>query len=65
MPWSLAGVNAVVLDSPADAAMFGPELVRDFTRIEASASPGTDFVPVTDVPTKPTVLYVRTTELLP
>ncbi len=65
MPWSLAGVNAVVLDSPTDAAMFGPELVRDFTRVEVSASPGTDFVPVTDVPTKPTVLYVRTTELLP
>jgi hypothetical protein len=63
LPWSLDGVGAVVLDAPADAARFGPALVRDFTLVSSSVVPGDDFVPPTDVATKPSLVYVRTSEL--
>ena len=65
LPWSLDGVNAVVLDAPSDADLFGPELTRDFTLVTSHMVAGDAFVPPTDVATKPSILYVRTTELTP
>jgi hypothetical protein len=63
LPWSLDGVGAVVLDAPADTALFGPTLERDFTLVTSNVVPGDSFVPPTDVETKPSLLYIRTTEL--
>jgi hypothetical protein len=65
VPWSLTGVNAVVLDAPSDAGLFGPELQRDFTLVTSHLVPGDGFVPPTDVATRPSLLYVRTSELTP
>ena len=65
LPWSLDGVDAVVLDTASDTAWFGPELARDFTLVSSSMVPGDAFVPPTDVATKPSVLYVRTSVLTP
>ena len=63
LPWPIEGVDAVVLDAPADAALFGPELQRDFTLVtDEFVAPGL-FRPVSDVATAPTLLYIRTTEL--
>lgn len=63
LPWSLDGVNSVLLDAPSDAALFGPQLGRDFTLVTGDFIPGGEFRPVTDVSTAPALLYVRTTEL--
>lgn len=63
LPWSLVGVNSVLLDAPADSALFGPEFRRDFTLVSGSFVPAGVFRPVTDVSTAPYLLYVRTTEL--
>ncbi len=63
LPWSLTGVNSVLLDAPADADLFGPVLSRDFTLVSTSFVPAGVFRPVTDVATTPVLLYVRTTEL--
>jgi hypothetical protein len=63
LPWSLDGVDAVLLDAPADATLFGPVLQRDFTLVTDSFIPPGVFRPVTDVPTAPALLYVRTSEL--
>jgi len=63
LPWSLTGVNSVLLDAPSDKALFGPELDRDFTLVSTSFVPAGVFRPVTDVATAPVLLYVRTTEL--
>ena len=63
LPWPLDGVNAVLLDAPSDAALFGPELSRDFTLVTSSFIPTGEFRPVTDVSTAPLLLYVRTTKL--
>jgi hypothetical protein len=38
-------------------------LGRDFTLVSSDVVPGSDFVPPTDVATKPSLLYVRTSEL--
>ena len=65
LPWSLKGVNAVVLDAPSDANLFGPDLTHDFTLVTSRLVPGDAFIPPTDVSTKPSLLYVRTTELTP
>ncbi len=65
LPWSLVGVNAVVLDSPSEADLFGPALTRDFALVTSHVVPGDAFVPPTDVATKPSIVYVRTTELTP
>ena len=63
LPWSLAGYAVVIADSPDDASRLGPELQRDFTLVTADVLPGDDFTPVTDVPAKPSLVYVRNTEL--
>ncbi len=63
LPWSLDGVDAVVLDAAADTTRFGPALARDFTLVSTSVVPGDALVPPTDVSTKPTLLYVRTSDL--
>lgn len=59
LPWSLDGVDAVVLDSPEHAALFGGRLERDFTLVTTDLVPGDVFLPPTDVATKPALLYVR------
>ena len=63
LPWTLNGINSVLLDSSSDAELFGPELVRDFTLVTSSFIPVGEFRPVTDLSTAPHLLYVRTTEL--
>jgi len=63
LPWNLAGVSAVILDTPDDAALFGDALNRDFTLIRNPLLPDGVFVPVTDRPTRPSLLYVRTSEI--
>ncbi len=63
LPWSLDGVSAVVLDNTDDAGLFGPALTRDFTLVTRALVPAEVFLPVTDLPTHPAVLYVRTTEI--
>ena len=63
LPWNLAGVSAVILDTPGDADLFGDGLTRDFTLVRGPLLPDGVFVPVTDTPTRPSVLYVRTSAL--
>ena len=63
LPWSLDGVSAVVLDNATDVNMFGPQLSRDFTLVTATLVPDGQFLPQTDLPTHPSMLYVRTSEL--
>ena len=62
LPWSLDGVSAVVLDNETDMQLFGPELAGDFTLITPALVPESVFVPVTDTPTHPALLFVRTSE---
>lgn len=65
LPWPLDGVDAVLLDAPSDANIFGTALQRDFTLVTDSfIAPGA-FRPVTDVATAPSWLYIRTSELSP
>ncbi|HEY8308066.1 MAG TPA: glycosyltransferase family 39 protein [Lapillicoccus sp.] len=64
LPWSLAGVNAVVLDNATDVGLFGDALTRDFTLVTSTVVPDGVFLPETDLPTHPALLYVRTTALL-
>ncbi len=63
LPWSLTGVDSVILDHVNEAALFGDVLARDFTLVSDRVVPGSDFVPVSDVATKPALLYVRTSVL--
>ncbi len=63
LPWSLDGVDAVIVDAPDGTVLFGPELARDFTLVTSDFVPGEDFRPITDVPAVPSLLYVRTSEL--
>jgi 4-amino-4-deoxy-L-arabinose transferase-like glycosyltransferase len=63
LPWSLDGINSVLLDARSDTALFGSQLSRDFTLVTSSFIPSGEFRPVTDDPTAPHLLYVRTTEL--
>ena len=63
IPWSLTGVAAVILDKPSATDLFGPELTREFTLITSAVVPDGDFLPVTDLPTRPSLLFVRTTAL--
>lgn len=63
LPWDLAGVSAVILDNEGDAALFGDALDRDFTLVSSSFVADGVFVPVTDTPTRPSLLYVRTSAL--
>ena len=63
LPWSLAGVDSVVLDSADGAALFGSALTRDFTLVTSSLVPGQAFYPASDVATRPALLYIRTTVL--
>ncbi|MGB7980229.1 MAG: glycosyltransferase family 39 protein [Candidatus Nanopelagicales bacterium] len=65
LPWSLAGVSAVVVDNDATSFLFGTDLADDFTLVSDDAVPGDAFVPVTDFPVKPRWVYVRTSELTP
>jgi hypothetical protein len=51
----------VVLDNLDDARLFGDRLSRDFTLVTTTFVPPGVFLPVTDLPTHPTLLYVRTT----
>jgi hypothetical protein len=60
LPWDLDGVSAVVLDNPDDASLFGNGLSRDFTLVTPTFVPPGVFLPVTDLPTHPTLLYLRT-----
>jgi len=63
LPWTLDGVNTLVVDNEATSYLFGPALDRDFTLVDEALITGEDFIPVTDVPVRPTRVYVRTTEL--
>ena len=63
LPWSLAGVSAVVVDNDATSFLFGTGLADDFTLVDGDVVPGDGFAPVTDVPVKPRLVYVRTSEL--
>jgi hypothetical protein len=63
VPWSLGGVSAVVLDNATDARLFGDPLMRDFTLVTRAVVPTGSFLPKTDLPTHPALLYVRTSEL--
>lgn len=63
VPWDLEGVSAVVLDNETDGRLFGTVLARDFTLVTSTLVPDGVFVPVTDLPTRPALLYVRTSEL--
>lgn len=65
LPWSLSGYNLVIADSPDDAARLGPELERDFTLVSTDIVPGDLFEPVSDVPAKPSLVFVRTVEFAP
>jgi 4-amino-4-deoxy-L-arabinose transferase-like glycosyltransferase len=60
VPWGLDGVSAVVLDNPSDMQLFGPALARDFTLVTSTVVPDGMFLPKTDLPTHPALLYVRT-----
>jgi hypothetical protein len=51
-------VQAVVLDGPWDAHLFGAELSREFQRQRADITPSRLY-PLTDVRTSPTLLYLR------
>jgi len=63
LPWSLDGVSAVVLDNATDVGLFGDSLTRDFTLVTSTVVPDGVFLPETDLPTHPALLYVRTTAL--
>ena len=63
LPWSLEGVSAVVLDNATDVGLFGDALTRDFTLVTSTVVPDGVFLPETDLPTHPALLYVRTTAL--
>ena len=63
VPWDLDGVSAVVLDNSTDTQLFGPALARDFTLVTSTVVPDGVFVPKTDLPTHPALLYVRTSAL--
>lgn len=63
VPWDLDGVSAVVLDNATDTRLFGAALARDFTLVTSTVVPDGLFVPETDLPTHPSLLYVRTTAL--
>ena len=58
------GVSAVVLDNATDVGLFGDALTRDFTLVTSTVVPDGVFLPETDLPTHPALLYVRTTALL-
>lgn len=64
LPWDLAGVSAVVLDNKGDTALFGTTLDRDFTLVSSTFVTDGVFIPVTDTPTRPALLYVRTAVLV-
>ena len=63
LPWRLDGVSAVVLDNATDVGLFGDALTRDFTLVTSTVVPDGVFLPETDLPTHPALLYVRTTAL--
>ena len=63
VPWDLDGVSAVVLDNSSDTQLFGPALARDFTLVTSTVVPDGVFLPKTDLPTHPALLYVRTSAL--
>ena len=63
LPWDLTGVNAVVLDNQDEARLFGDQLTRDFTLVSPAVIPDGAFVPVTDAPSRPSLLFVRTSAL--
>ena len=63
VPWDLDGVSAVVLDNASDTQLFGPALTRDFTLFTSTVVPDGVFLPKTDLPTHPALLYVRTSAL--
>lgn len=63
LPWSLSGTSAVVVDNDATSFLFGSALIDEFTLVDGDVVPGDDFVPVTDFPVKPRLVYVRTSEV--
>ena len=63
LPWDLTGVDAVVLDNQDEATLFGDQLARDFTLVSSVLVPDGVFVPVTDAPDRPSLLFVRTSTL--
>jgi 4-amino-4-deoxy-L-arabinose transferase-like glycosyltransferase len=63
LPWNLDGVSAVVLDNATDVGLFGEALTQDFTLVTSTVVPAGVFLPETDLPTHPALLYLRTTAL--
>ena len=63
LPWDLDGVSTVILDNASDVGMFGPALTSQFTLVTSTYVPDGVFVPLSDLPAHPALLYVRTTQL--
>ncbi len=59
LPWSLAGIDIVVLDDATHTRYFGPDLARDFQLQAGPLFQGDDFYPVTDYPSRPELVFVR------
>jgi len=63
LPWSLQEVSAVILDNRDDTALFGDELTREFTLVTSTFVPDRVFLPISDLATHPSLLYVRSSVL--
>ena len=63
LPWDLDGVSAVILDNASDVTMFGDTLTSEFTLVSSTFVPDGVFLPLSDLPAHPALLYVRTTQL--
>ncbi|MEP6562185.1 MAG: glycosyltransferase family 39 protein [Nakamurella sp.] len=63
LPCKLTGIDSVILDNLDQAALFGTELTRDFTLVDTAFVPDGALVQVTDEPSRPSLLYLRTSVL--
>jgi hypothetical protein len=63
LPWTLSGISGVVVDNEATSFLFSTALADEFTLVDSDVVPGDAFVPVTDFPVRPRLVYVRTSEV--
>ena len=59
LPSGLSGVDVLILDDAAEAALFQPVLGADFRLSTRPAVPGTGLHPVSDLDLRPTLVFVR------
>ena len=59
LPSALRGVDVLILDDAAEAALFQPVLGTDFRLSARVAVPGTGLHPVSDLDLRPTLVFVR------